>query len=71
MWSALHGDASVFAAAEQNPARALFGNGAAHASMLPVESEQYPTERKRIRRPEVGDICANCDVLAVPGASLR
>ncbi|MEU0586010.1 helix-turn-helix transcriptional regulator [Streptomyces sp. NPDC006132] len=40
MWSALHGDASVLPAAERNLARALFGDGAAHAAMLPVRSER-------------------------------
>jgi transcriptional regulator with XRE-family HTH domain len=39
-WSALHGDPSVLPTAERNLARALFGNGAAHASMLPVQSER-------------------------------
>ncbi|MFF3329764.1 helix-turn-helix transcriptional regulator [Streptomyces sp. NPDC002888] len=42
MWSALHGDPAVVPAAERNLARALFGNGAAHASMLPVQSERGP-----------------------------
>ncbi|MFJ8825283.1 helix-turn-helix transcriptional regulator [Streptomyces sp. NPDC102467] len=40
MWSALHGDPSVLPAAERNLARALFGDGAAHASLLPVQSER-------------------------------
>jgi transcriptional regulator with XRE-family HTH domain len=40
MWSALHGDPAVLPAAERNLARALFGNGAARASMLPVQSER-------------------------------
>jgi transcriptional regulator with XRE-family HTH domain len=40
MWSALHGDPAVLPAPERNLARALFGNGAAHASMLPVRSER-------------------------------
>ncbi|MGW7086775.1 helix-turn-helix transcriptional regulator [Streptomyces sp. NPDC054871] len=40
MWSALHGDPAVLPAAERNLARALFGNGAAHASMHPVRSER-------------------------------
>ncbi|WP_127357134.1 helix-turn-helix transcriptional regulator [Actinacidiphila soli] len=40
MWSALHGDPTVLPTAERNLARALFGNGAAHASMLPVQSER-------------------------------
>lgn len=39
-WSALHGDPSVLPTAERNLARALFGNGAAHALMLPVRSER-------------------------------
>lgn len=39
-WSALHGDPAVLPAAERNLARALFGNGAAHASMRPVQSER-------------------------------
>ncbi|MFF2478730.1 hypothetical protein [Streptomyces sp. NPDC058066] len=41
-WSALHGDPAVIPTAERNLARALFGNGAAHASMLPVQSERGP-----------------------------
>jgi MmyB-like transcription regulator ligand binding domain len=40
MWSALHSDPAVLPAAERNLARALFGNGAAHAAMLPVQSER-------------------------------
>ncbi|MYS90486.1 MULTISPECIES: helix-turn-helix transcriptional regulator [Streptomyces] len=40
MWSALHGDPAVLPTAERNLARALFGNGAARASMLPVRSER-------------------------------
>ncbi|MER5422804.1 transcriptional regulator [Streptosporangium roseum] len=40
MWSALHGDPFALPTAERNLARALFGNGAAHASMLPVQSER-------------------------------
>ncbi|MFB7599743.1 helix-turn-helix transcriptional regulator [Streptomyces sp. NPDC056160] len=40
MWSALHGDPAILPAAERNLARALFGNGAAHASMRPVQSER-------------------------------
>ncbi|WP_257003852.1 helix-turn-helix transcriptional regulator [Streptomyces sp. SA15] len=40
MWSALLGDAAVVPATERNLARALFGNGAAHAAMLPVRSEK-------------------------------
>ena len=39
-WSALHGDPAVLPTAERNLARALFGNGAAHASMLPAQSER-------------------------------
>ncbi|MFE9442005.1 helix-turn-helix transcriptional regulator [Streptomyces sp. NPDC006602] len=39
-WSALHGDAAVVPTAERNLARALFGNGLAHAAMLPVRSER-------------------------------
>ncbi|MEU5091296.1 helix-turn-helix transcriptional regulator [Streptomyces sp. NPDC021356] len=39
-WSALHGDPAILPAAERNLARALFGNGAAHASMRPVRSER-------------------------------
>ncbi|MDG9722902.1 MULTISPECIES: helix-turn-helix transcriptional regulator [unclassified Streptomyces] len=39
-WNALHGDPAVLPTAERNLARALFGNGAAHASMLPVRSER-------------------------------
>ncbi|MFF1567969.1 helix-turn-helix transcriptional regulator [Streptomyces sp. NPDC058293] len=39
-WSALHGDPSVLPTGERNLARALFGNGAAHAAMLPVQSER-------------------------------
>ncbi|MFI8952239.1 helix-turn-helix transcriptional regulator [Streptomyces sp. NPDC053750] len=41
-WSALHGDPAVLPTAERNLARALFGNGAARASMLPVRSERGP-----------------------------
>ncbi|WP_326687293.1 MULTISPECIES: helix-turn-helix transcriptional regulator [unclassified Streptomyces] len=40
MWRALYGDPTVLPAAERNLARALFGNGAAHALMLPVRSER-------------------------------
>ncbi|MEV0638351.1 helix-turn-helix transcriptional regulator [Streptomyces sp. NPDC050619] len=40
MWTALHGDASAVPTAERNLARALFGNGVAHAAMLPVRSER-------------------------------
>ncbi|MCT2590933.1 helix-turn-helix transcriptional regulator [Streptomyces sp. N2-109] len=39
-WSALHGDPAALPAAERNLARALFGDGAAHDSMLPVQSER-------------------------------
>ncbi|MDJ1135126.1 helix-turn-helix transcriptional regulator [Streptomyces iconiensis] len=39
-WSALHGGPAVLPSAERNLARALFGDGAAHASMLPVQSER-------------------------------
>ncbi|MFG2716846.1 helix-turn-helix transcriptional regulator [Streptomyces sp. NPDC048416] len=42
MWSALHGDPAVLPTAERNLARALFGNGAARASMLPIRSERGP-----------------------------
>jgi transcriptional regulator with XRE-family HTH domain len=42
MWSALHGDPAIVPTAERNLARALFGNGAAHASMRPVQSEHGP-----------------------------
>ncbi|WP_313896835.1 hypothetical protein [Streptomyces sp. GC420] len=42
MWSALHNDPAALPTAERNLARALFGNGAAHASMLPVRSERGP-----------------------------
>ncbi|UOB14550.1 helix-turn-helix transcriptional regulator [Streptomyces sp. HP-A2021] len=42
MWSALHGDPAVLPTAERNLARALFGDGAARASMLPVRSERGP-----------------------------
>lgn len=38
-WTALYGDPAVLPIAERNLARALFGNGAAHALMLPVRSE--------------------------------
>jgi hypothetical protein len=40
MWSALHSEPSVLPTAERNLARALFGNGAAHASLVPVRSER-------------------------------
>ncbi|CAL9639856.1 hypothetical protein SUDANB176_06316 [Streptomyces sp. enrichment culture] len=40
LWSALLGDPSVLPAAERNLARALFGNGAAHAWRRPVRSER-------------------------------
>ncbi|KDN75100.1 helix-turn-helix transcriptional regulator [Streptomyces olindensis] len=39
-WSALHGDPTVLPAVERNLVRALFGDGAAHAAMLPVRSER-------------------------------
>ena len=39
-WSALHGDPALVPTSERNLARALFGNGAAHASMLDVRSER-------------------------------
>ncbi|GAA2099935.1 helix-turn-helix transcriptional regulator [Streptomyces albiaxialis] len=42
MWSALHGDPSVLPVAERNLARALFGDGAAHASLRPLRSERGP-----------------------------
>lgn len=42
MWSAVFGDAVVVPPAERNLARALFGNGLAHAAMLPVRSERGP-----------------------------
>ncbi|MBT3155560.1 helix-turn-helix domain-containing protein [Streptomyces sp. CHD11] len=40
MWSALHGDPSVLPTAERNLARALFGNGAARATLYPLQSER-------------------------------
>ncbi|MBP8533171.1 helix-turn-helix transcriptional regulator [Streptomyces sp. MK37H] len=40
MWSALHGDPTVLPAAERNLARALFGTGAARASVLRVRPER-------------------------------
>jgi transcriptional regulator with XRE-family HTH domain len=40
MWSALHGDPATLPATERNLARAVFGNGAAHASMHPFRSER-------------------------------
>ncbi|WP_406164898.1 helix-turn-helix transcriptional regulator [Streptomyces sp. NBC_00996] len=40
MWSALHGDPSALPATERNLARAVFGNGAAHAAMRPFWSER-------------------------------
>ncbi|WP_369230521.1 helix-turn-helix transcriptional regulator [Streptomyces sp. R21] len=40
MWSALLGDPSMVPASERNLARALFGDGVAHASLLPIESER-------------------------------
>lgn len=42
LWSAVFGDAAVVPPAERNLARALFGNGLAHAAMLPVRSERGP-----------------------------
>ncbi|WP_328409934.1 helix-turn-helix transcriptional regulator [Streptomyces violaceus] len=42
MWTAVFGDAAVAPPAERNLARALFGNGLAHAAMLPVRSERGP-----------------------------
>ncbi|MEZ3178725.1 helix-turn-helix transcriptional regulator [Streptomyces pimonensis] len=42
LWSALLGDPSVLPAAERNLARALFGDGPAHASMPLVRSERGP-----------------------------
>ncbi|WP_405508492.1 helix-turn-helix transcriptional regulator [Streptomyces purpurascens] len=42
MWSAVFGDAAVVPPAERNLARALFGNGLAHAAMPPVRSERGP-----------------------------
>ncbi|WP_030614535.1 helix-turn-helix transcriptional regulator [Streptomyces fulvoviolaceus] len=42
MWTAVFGDAALVPPAERNLARALFGNGLAHAAMLPVESERGP-----------------------------
>ncbi|MBQ1118404.1 helix-turn-helix transcriptional regulator [Streptomyces anulatus] len=41
-WSALHGDPAALPTAERNLARALFGDGPAHDSMLPVHSERGP-----------------------------
>lgn len=38
-WCALHGDPTILPPSERNLARALFGGGAAHASMLPIQSE--------------------------------
>ncbi|MET7320187.1 helix-turn-helix transcriptional regulator [Streptomyces sp. NPDC005549] len=40
LWSALHGDPTVLPPAERNLARALFGDGAAHAALRPVQSER-------------------------------
>ncbi|CAM5257797.1 Helix-turn-helix transcriptional regulator OS=Streptomyces tendae OX=1932 GN=GUR47_04040 PE=4 SV=1 [Streptomyces tendae] len=40
MWSALHGDPTVLPPAERNLACALFGDGAAHAALRPVQSER-------------------------------
>ncbi|WP_421106516.1 hypothetical protein [Streptomyces sp. NEAU-S77] len=39
-WRALLGDPTVLPPSERNLARALFGNGVAHAAMLPVRSER-------------------------------
>ncbi|MFF2411736.1 helix-turn-helix transcriptional regulator [Streptomyces sp. NPDC058092] len=39
-WCALHGDPALLPTAERNLARALFGNGAAHATMHPMQSER-------------------------------
>ncbi|MFD3926062.1 helix-turn-helix transcriptional regulator [Streptomyces sp. NPDC058614] len=44
VWSALHGDPAMVPTAERNLARALFGNGAAHAAMRPVHSERPQDE---------------------------
>jgi MmyB-like transcription regulator ligand binding domain len=83
MWSAPQGDPSELPAADRNLARALFGDGAGRAAMRPVRSEARrgrlrpplghgdggpaPTERKKIRHPEIGDIVLDCDVHIVPG----
>jgi transcriptional regulator with XRE-family HTH domain len=40
LWSALHGAPSGVPAAERNLARAVFGDGAAHAALRPVRSER-------------------------------
>ncbi|GAA4636739.1 helix-turn-helix transcriptional regulator [Actinoallomurus vinaceus] len=40
LWSALIGDPTMVPAGERNLARAIFGNGAAHAAMRPVRSER-------------------------------
>ncbi|WP_433174341.1 helix-turn-helix transcriptional regulator [Actinoallomurus sp. CA-150999] len=40
LWSALLGDPTVVPADERNLARAVFGNGAAHAAVRPVRSER-------------------------------
>ncbi|MFI6861078.1 helix-turn-helix domain-containing protein [Streptomyces sp. NPDC050421] len=40
LWSALHGDPAALPAAERNLARALFGHGAARASLYPIRSER-------------------------------
>ncbi|MFF4273649.1 helix-turn-helix transcriptional regulator [Streptomyces sp. NPDC001536] len=42
MWSALHGDPAAVPPAERNLARALFGNGPAHAALRPIHSESGP-----------------------------
>jgi transcriptional regulator with XRE-family HTH domain len=42
MWSALHGDPFAVPPAQRNLARALFGDGPAHAALRPVHSESGP-----------------------------
>ncbi|MEU6139396.1 helix-turn-helix transcriptional regulator [Streptomyces sp. NPDC047081] len=42
MWSALHGDPLEVPPAERNLARALFGDGPAHAALRPMRSERGP-----------------------------
>ncbi|MCD7437323.1 helix-turn-helix transcriptional regulator [Streptomyces lincolnensis] len=42
LWSALIGDASALPVSERNLARALFGDGIAHAATLAVRSERGP-----------------------------
>jgi hypothetical protein len=39
MWSALHGDPTTLPVAERNLARAVFGDGPAHAALRPFRSE--------------------------------